>query len=105
MRRRALDAYTAPVAAVTALTAIGLAGRSFLAGAALLVLVPLVFRTSWWMPGAAALVLLAAAPVYAGLGDAASANVLATLVILLAAMSLVHLVVLERKRVQSSAGG
>jgi len=103
VKRLELNTYTAPVAAVTAATAIGLAAHSFLAGTALLGLVALVFQTSWWMPGAAALALLGVAPAYAALGHTNSANVLATLIIVLAAMSLVHLVAQERKRVRSSA--
>jgi len=100
--RRPLDAATAPVAVVVALIGVALAPQSFAVGALLLVAVPIAFRTEWWMPGAAALALLAVAPLYAALGRARSTDVLATLIVLLATISLVHLVALERKRIRSA---
>jgi len=96
--RRPLDATTGPVAVVATLTGIGIASQSFLVGAALIAAVPLAFRMAWWMPGAAALAVLAALPISVAAGRTSSTNVLATLVVLLASLSLVHLVAIERTR-------
>jgi hypothetical protein len=100
--RRPLDAATAPVAVVVALAGIALASQSFAFGALLLVAIPLLVRTEWWMPGVAGLALLAVTPLYAAVGREGSTDVLATLVVLLATISLVHLIVLERKRIRSA---
>ena len=99
MRRFRLTAETAPVVAVGALTAVAVSTQSFALALIMLLALEAAFRLEWWMPGAFALVLLAAAPAYAAIGKSGAVDVLATLILLLAAMSLVHLVILERKRI------
>lgn len=103
MRRRRLDGASAPVAVVAALTGIALADQSFAAGALLLLLTVAVFELPWWAPAAAALAVLATAPAFAAAGATRFTNVLATLALMLAGVTLAELVAAERKRARSGA--
>lgn len=102
MIRKPLELESAfwPVLLVT--LSIGVVGRtSFALAAALLVVVAVVWRVLWWMPFALAGALLLLAPALVAAGDGDGANILASFVVLLAAIGIVLLTGRERKKLRS----
>lgn len=102
MSRRSLEVESAFWPVLLATLSIGVVGRtSFALAAAVLVAIALVWRVLWWMPFALAGALLFLAPALVAAGDGDGANMLASFVVLLAAIGIVLLTGRERKKLRS----